>query len=267
MSLTLKLALSPLLAWQAVRTRKRIPKLPEAEGRRQGAVGEGRVVRLLVAGDSSAAGVGVALQSQALAAPLARRLAERWSCRVEWQLLARSGLNTSQTLNLMRAACARADVAVVVSGVNDVVEQISSQRAVHARASLLAWLRHHGGVQHVAFLPLPPVHRFHGLPQPLRWMAGADAQRHNTALRDWIAGAGEGVSLVDLALPVNRGMLAHDGFHPGEKAYRYIAQAVAMHLSTLDSLKRWLAEEDMAAVASTRRTKVGAPRQKAVGSA
>jgi lysophospholipase L1-like esterase len=265
MSLTLKLALSPLLAWQAVRTRQRIPKLPEAEGRRQGAVGEGRVVRLLVAGDSSAAGVGVALQSQALAAPLARKLAERWACRVEWQLVARSGMNTSQTLNLMRAACARADVAVVVSGVNDVVEQISSQRAVRAREALLAWLHHHGGVRHVAFMPLPPVHRFHGLPQPLRWMAGADAQRHNTALREWVAGAGEGVSLVELALPVNRGMLAHDGFHPGEKAYRYIAQAVATHLSALDGLKLWLAAADDASPAKKAPSaKSSTPRQKSV---
>ena len=237
MSLTLKLALSPLLAWQAVRTRSRMPKLPEAEGRRQGVVGEGRLVRLLVAGDSSAAGVGVALQSQALAAPLARKLAERWNCQVEWQLVARSGLNTAQTLNLMRTACARADVAVVVTGVNDVVEQISSQRAVQARAALLAWLQHHGGVRHVAFLPLPPVHGFQGLPQPLRWVAGADAQRHNQVLSDWVREAGDAVSLVELKLPVNRGMLARDGFHPGEKAYRYIVQAVASHLLGIEELK------------------------------
>jgi lysophospholipase L1-like esterase len=239
MSLTVKLALSPLLAWQAVRTRRRVPKLPEPEGRRQGTVGEGRTLRLLVAGDSSAAGVGVDLQTQALAAPLARRLAQQLACQVEWQLLAKSGLNTAQTLALMRQACVRADVAVVVTGVNDVVEQVSSQRATRAREALVTWLRHHGGVQHVVFLPLPPVHRFHGLPQPLRWVAGTDARRHNRALSDWIASADEGVSLVNLKLPVNRGMMARDGFHPGEKAYRYITQAVTAHLADLEVLKPW----------------------------
>lgn len=231
MSITLKLALSPLLAWQALRTRQRMPRLPEAQGARSGAVGEGRLIRLLVAGDSSAAGVGVALQSQALAEPLARRLAERTGLRVEWQLVARSGLNTAQTLHLMRRECVRADVAVIVTGVNDVIDQVPSQRAARERDRVAAWLLHHGGVQHVCFVPLPPVHRFEGLPQPLRWMAGTDARRHNRALREWIAAQGDAISLVQLDLPVNRGMMASDGFHPGEKAYRYIAQAISGHLA------------------------------------
>jgi lysophospholipase L1-like esterase len=238
MSLALKLALSPLLAWQAVRTRQRIPKLPEAEGQRRGRVGQGPLLRLVVAGDSSAAGVGVALQSQALAAPLARMLAERLGCSVQWQLLARSGLNTAQILDLLRMSCVRADVVVLVSGVNDVVEQVSSARAVRTREALAAWLQHHAGAQHVAFLPLPPVRGFHGLPQPLRWIAGSDAQRHNQALKDWVDTAGDQVSLVDLDLPVNRGMLASDGFHPGEKAYRYITRAVAFHLGGIPVVAR-----------------------------
>ena len=232
MSITLKLALSPLLAWQALRTRQRMPRLPEAQGPRSGVVGDGSTLRLLVAGDSSAAGVGVALQSQALAEPLARKLAERTGRRVEWQLVARSGLNTAQTLHLMRRECVRADIAVIVTGVNDVIEQVPSQRAARERDRVAAWLLHHGGVRHVCFVPLPPVHHFEGLPQPLRWMAGSDARRHNRALQDWISAQGDQISLVELDLPVNRGMMASDGFHPGEKAYRYIAQAVSGHLAT-----------------------------------
>jgi lysophospholipase L1-like esterase len=233
MSLALKLALSPLLVWQAVRTRQRIPRLPEPEGPRRGVAGQGRLLRLLVAGDSSAAGVGVALQQHALAAPLAQKLAERTGLRIEWQLLARAGLSTAQTLQLMRRECVRADIAVIVTGVNDVVEQVPSQRAVREREALATWLLHHGGARHVAFLPLPPVHRFHGLPQPLRWVAGADARRHNRRLRDWAQTPGDAVSLVDVDVPMNRGMMASDGFHPGEKAYRYIAQAVAVHLAQI----------------------------------
>ena len=59
MSLTLKLALSPLLVAQAVATRARLPRLPEAGGARRGEAGRGPLLRLLIAGDSSAAGVGV----------------------------------------------------------------------------------------------------------------------------------------------------------------------------------------------------------------
>jgi lysophospholipase L1-like esterase len=233
MSLAVKLALSPLLVVQAVLTRQRLPRLPEADGPRSGTVGRGRPLRLLVAGDSSAAGVGVEEQSQALAEPLARRLAEATGRRVQWQLVAQSGLNTAQTLDLMRQTCVRTDLAVVVTGVNDVIEQLPSHRAVEQRRALAAWLRHHGGARHVVFLPLPPVHAFRGLPQPLRWVAGADARRHNAALKRWARSQGDGVSLAAIDVPMNRGMLARDGFHPGEKAYRYLAHALADHLAPL----------------------------------
>ena len=232
MSLALKLALSPLLVAQALTTRARLPRLPEAGGARRGETGHGPLLKLLIVGDSSAAGVGVVTQRQALAAQLAARLAKAAGVRVRWQLLARSGLTTQQTLQLLRAEPpAQADVAVVVTGVNDVVDQIPSHRAVAARTALANWLRNGMGVQHVVFAPLPPIHAFPGLPQPLRWVAGADAQRHNTALADWTATRGD-VSRVDMHMPLDRASMASDGFHPGEPVYRYCAGAIAQHIAT-----------------------------------
>ncbi|MGZ5249520.1 MAG: hypothetical protein ACXWIQ_04605, partial [Caldimonas sp.] len=67
LALAFKLALAPLLVVQAVRTRRRAPVLPEAAGPRDGrTAGDGVAIRVLVAGDSSAAGVGVAHQDQAV---------------------------------------------------------------------------------------------------------------------------------------------------------------------------------------------------------
>ena len=75
MSLALKLVLSPLLAAQAISTRRRAPALPEAAGPREGQVGQGpRALRVLVAGDSSAAGVGVAHQDDAFSGYFTRAL-------------------------------------------------------------------------------------------------------------------------------------------------------------------------------------------------
>ena len=75
MSLALKLMLSPLLVTQAVMTRARLPRLPEPEGPRSGVTGQGGPLRLLICGDSSAAGVGVVTQRLALAQQLAKRVA------------------------------------------------------------------------------------------------------------------------------------------------------------------------------------------------
>ena len=232
MSLTAKLILSPVLVAQAIGARARLPRLPEPAGDRAGVVGRGTVLQLLVTGDSSAVGVGVGSQRDALAQRLAATLASAAKARVSWQLHARSGLTTAQTLALLQElAPHRGDVAVVVTGVNDVVDQVPSSRAVAAREALANWLRNGHGVQHVVFAPLPPIHQFPGLPQPLRWVAGADARRHNAALAEW-ARSRHDVSCVDMSVPLNRGVMAADGFHPGEPVYRYCAGAIALHIAT-----------------------------------
>ena len=234
MSLTAKLMLSPLLVLQALATRARLPRLPEPEGDREGAVGRGTSLRLLITGDSSAAGVGVDHQRHALASRLAKRLAEEVPLRVHWQLRARSGLTTAQTLAWLRehrgAEPLMADIAVVVTGVNDVVDQVPSQRALARREALANWLRNGCGAQHVVFAPLPPVHEFPGLPQPLRWVAGADARRHNEALSDWAASRAD-VSCVTMDMSLNPSVMAADGFHPGEPVYRYCANTIARHIA------------------------------------
>jgi len=231
MSLTLKLLLSPLLVAQAVGTRRRLPKLPEAEGQRHGVIGEGTPMRLLIAGDSSAAGVGVQRQRQALAGQLSRRVACACGARVEWRLFARSGLTTAQTLSLLeREAVWTADLAVIVTGVNDVVDQVPSHHAVAARERLANRLRNAHGVHHVVFAPLPPIHQFPGLPQPLRWVAGTDARRHNAALARWAA-TRDDVSQVDMQIPLNREVMARDGFHPGEPVVRFCAAHIASHIA------------------------------------
>jgi lysophospholipase L1-like esterase len=227
MSLALKLVLAPLLVAQAVATRRRALVLPEPEGPRQGQVGAGRVLRLLIVGDSSAAGVGVRTQDEALAGHLTRTLARRSGRRVRWQLVAESGITTVQALALLKqAAPAPAEVAIVVLGVNDVIDQVPSHRAVQQRAELVDWLREHTSVRHVVFAPLPPVHRFPLLPQPLRHVMGRDALRHDAAVARWAA-TREDVSHVPIDYALGAEHMADDGFHPGEPVYRACGEALA----------------------------------------
>jgi lysophospholipase L1-like esterase len=231
MSLAVKLALTPVLVAQGLLTRARLPRLPEAAGPRRGVVGRGPLLRLLVAGDSSAAGVGVATQDQALALPLATQLARLSRRRVQWQLLAQTGLTTAELLAWLQGHDdLQADLVLIVSGVNDVTGQVSSTRALRSREALANHLRNTAGVRHVAFCPLPPVHAFPGLPQPLRWVAGADARRHDAALQAWAA-TRDDVSCVPLSFSLDPAQAASDGFHPGEPAYRALAAAVAHHLA------------------------------------
>jgi len=227
----LQIALAPLLAAQGLWVRRRVPVLPEAEGPRQGEAGPaGRPVELLIVGDSSAAGVGVDTQEQALAGRLVAALAARGR-RVRWRLVARSGVTSAQALALLRESDPplRADIAVAVLGVNDVVDRVPVPEAIAAREALADWLLREAGARHVAFAALPPVHQFPALPQPLRAMAGAQARRHDRALAAWAARR-ERVAHVPMDVTLDARVMARDGFHPGEPVYRACGEALAAHL-------------------------------------
>ena len=234
-ALAVKVALAPLLVAQAVATRRRAPVLPEAEGARDGVLGDAAAsaLRLLVAGDSSAAGVGVARQEQAVVGHLVRTLHRTTGRRIEWALRARTGLTTRGVHALLvDAAPFAADVAVVITGVNDVIDQVTTRRALRDRAALADWLLGPAGVRHVVFAPLPPMHRFPLLPEPLRWVMGGDARRHDDALARWAATRSD-VSHATFALELDVAGMASDGFHPGEPVYRACGEALAAHVAAL----------------------------------
>jgi lysophospholipase L1-like esterase len=221
-----------VLVAQALYARLTIPRLEEPTGPREGTVGDGASLSLLVLGDSSAAGVGAPHQDIALAAPLACQLAALCSRCVSWRLVAASGLNTLELVELWRASGRpAADLVVVVSGVNDVVDRLGVAAVAAARRALMTGLQASRGVRHVTFTPLPPMHAFSGLPEPLRSFAGARAREHNDALSRWQASQ-PGTSLLSFQFQLAARMLAADGFHPGPAAYEAWAGALARHLAT-----------------------------------
>lgn len=210
-----KLALGPLLLPQGLWVRRTALRLPEPAGPREGVAGRGETkLRLLVVGDSSAAGVGVADQAQALALPLANEVAARVKGGVAWRLLARTGINAADAIDLVRRSGVQpADVAVIVLGVNDVTSQTRAPDFVAHLERLAELLR----VRRAVFCGLPPMHLMRAVPQPLRWYLGEYARWLDAALRDWCRATGRGYCASDLSADPR--MLASDGYHPGPLLY------------------------------------------------
>src|SRR5450759_4979515 len=111
--------LGPLLWLQGKYVRLVTPRLPEPPGAREGTTGQGPELRLLIAGDSAAAGVGASSQDEALSGRLLGYL--RPHCTVKWRLVAVNGLDSLRLLKLLEETpAARFDVVVLSIGVNDV---------------------------------------------------------------------------------------------------------------------------------------------------
>jgi len=224
--------LFPLLYAQAQGVRAGVEPLPEPPGPRAGREGKGgNEVRLLVVGDSSAAGVGAPHQDLALARPLARRLAQRTGRPVRWTLLAEAGLTSAAALAYLKARdVPEAELAVVILGVNDITNQVPLPQALKFRGEIAVWLEAHADVDDVLFPALPEMELFPSLPQPLAWWVGQMSRRNNRAQARWAADwplSEPRVSHVPMDGLMHGDLMASDGFHPGPGLYARVAEHLA----------------------------------------
>jgi lysophospholipase L1-like esterase len=225
-------ALKPVLITQANYLRRTALELPEADGPRVGAAGRGpHTLRLLLAGDSCAAGVGARTQDEALVVPLAEQLARQTGRRVEWQLIARTGNTSIQTYEMLAAeALPPLDVAIVITGVNDITKQVPLHRALLYRERTARLLRERTGARQVVFPSLPPINQFPSVPHPLAWWAGLMAERNNRAQERWAQRRADLVSHCSMDGVMDPKLMSEDGFHPGPALYARVAQRLAEHL-------------------------------------
>src|ERR1700760_4015450 len=179
-----KLALLPLLGRRGRPGAAGALKRPEAAGERHGVAGRGQVaLRVLIVGDSSAAGVGVGTQDEAFAGQLAQALAERTGAAVGWQLVATSGHTAGDAARALAGArLARADLLVTALGVNDVVSQTRPAQFLAALDEIHALAVTRAQVTHSWHCGLPPMGTMPLLPRPLRWVLGRDAAHLDHAL-------------------------------------------------------------------------------------
>ncbi|EPX79253.1 SGNH/GDSL hydrolase family protein [Litoreibacter arenae] len=219
-----KLALLPVLAAQGWRARKSARLLPEPEGPREGVTGEGALLRLLIIGDSSAAGVGVGTQADAISGRLVSALAQ--TRRVDWRLNAVSGATTAQTLQRLTAEeTGPFDMAVTALGVNDVTKGATLRRWLGHQREMCDRLREDFGCAHVFVSGMPPIGSFPLLPDPLRWVLAEQGRRWDRALIAMLEDM-EGCHHVKAAESLTPEQMSEDGFHPGPQVYRMWAEAV-----------------------------------------
>ncbi|MBV2359781.1 SGNH/GDSL hydrolase family protein [Thalassococcus sp. CAU 1522] len=219
------LPLMPVVAVQAVWVAARAARMPEAAGAREGRVGAGPVLRLLVAGDSSAAGVGVAHQDAALLGRLVGALAQDFA--IEYRLCARSGATAGGVAALLRALPEqRFDAVVFAVGVNDAKNGHRLARWRAGYGALLDLAQGRFGARMVYASGLPPVQDFPRLPRPLRDVMGVRFSRFDAALAG-LAAERCGACHLPMRLDPARHRLAEDGLHPGPSVYAAWGQGIA----------------------------------------
>lgn len=219
------LPLAPVLLWQGKRLRSSMPHLPEPNGEREGELGQGPLLRVLIVGDSAAAGVGCEQQNDALSGQVIGVLKKNY--RLSWRLIAKSGINCAQCFkHLSTLTPQHYDVAIVSIGVNDATGQTTATQWQQQLSRLTTILTNDYGVKQVIYSKIPPFAQFRVLKQPLRWYLG-DKAGHFNALLSKHVNKNPNTTLVELGDRLTANDLASDGFHPSATIYRQWAQLIA----------------------------------------
>jgi lysophospholipase L1-like esterase len=226
--------LLPFLFAQGRGVRRRTPRLPDAAGATEGVVsGAEPPLRLLVLGESTVAGIGAATHQTALTGCVAASLARETGREVRWRAAGRSGASARQAAELAAALPRELVDAVVLSlGVNDTLRLRRPARWADDVAALVRAVRARVGPAPVLLAPVPPMHAFPALPQPLRAVLGARARLLDDAqarLPSRLAGVAHAPMWVDPAPH----LFCSDGFHPSEAGYAVIGERLARELAAL----------------------------------
>lgn len=221
LSRVVAIPLAPVLLVQSRRLRRTIPRLPDAALPWSGSVAGPRPVRLLVLGDSTAAGVGAETQDDALAGNLARNIHEHSGRGSHWRAVGRNGATARDIITdyLDEATAVPADLVFLTIGANDalglrsrgsfrrdVVEIVEAMRNANAGALILVSL-------------MPRFDRFAALPQPVKWNLALHAASLEDGARAGVAGMRD-VFAIPKPIPYTPEFWASDRFHPSAEGYR-----------------------------------------------
>lgn len=222
------LALLPVLFVQGTKVRKNTPRLLEASGERQGIVGNGRPLSLLILGDSAAAGVGVETQKDALSGAIISELQDRYSIR--WKLHAKTGDTTKQVFQaLQHLEQQKYDVVVTSIGVNDVTKLTSASSWIKQQKQLFQSIQARFQPKLIIVSGIPPMQHFPALPNPLAWLFGKYAEQMNQVLDKWLESQNQ-FKFIQYDIEHFQAMnlpMESDGFHPSKEIYAIWGQQVA----------------------------------------
>ncbi|PIE48025.1 MAG: hypothetical protein CSA42_00770 [Gammaproteobacteria bacterium] len=255
------LLFAPLLWQQGKRVKKDTPSLPEPTGDRHGIVAlsnsndktdKHKVYRLMVVGDSSAAGVGVDTQDEALTQQLVANLTQQTDfCQnythIDWQLHATTGhtsFDVLRRLYVLTPSPKPIDLMVIIVGINDTTSMLSLKnwKTNIQEIITVAQLKHRP--KSIIFSALPPIRYFPALPVPLNRLIGDKAEQLDSALAE-ICTDFNNVHYTSFNLPFDltkrqftfrankqpdtniAKYFAIDGFHPSGLTYQYWAKQLA----------------------------------------
>lgn len=220
--------LMPVAVVKGLAVRKTAPRLPPPSGRPKGCVGEGRAdTRILVIGDSSAAGVGAARIEDTLGPQLAAHLHDATGQPVMWRNAGANSAIAAQVRDFVVPNIEERDFThvVITVGTNDAKNYVSRSRFKKGFGGLLYAVHARWPDARVFWSPVIDMKDVPALPPLLSFILGLRTRIINDMgaqlCRERYATALDPLPVED------REGFAVDGFHANHLGYRHWAAHIA----------------------------------------
>lgn len=221
---------APIALVLATQVRRRTPRMAPPPGATTGRVGAAKGeprFRLLVVGDSSAAGVGADHMDETLAPKLARRLAETFGAVATWRTVGANSATAEELCEYVVPHIARDPYThiLLLAGTNDMKDYVTRRRFDHSFGGLLFALHARWPAATVVWSPIIDMRTVPALPKTLgrilQLRVGMLNSLGRQLCRERFAIAAPQLDAHD------REGFAEDGFHASAKGYDYWADLVA----------------------------------------
>ena len=228
----------PFLYAQGVYTRRKVGRLPDADGDLEGIYKNGKdKIRILAIGESTVAGVGAESHEVALTGRLAKHLGDRLGKSVEWYVVGQSGIKIHDALVelVSQIPMLRFDVIFIALGGNDVFGLTPPKKWREGLTQMIKSLQSRVDYSDIFVANVPMVRDFLAMPDPLRYVLSRLAKSHHFNSSDLIKDLEDVYYFteVDRVEPE----FFSDGIHPSP--FGYDSWAEAMVESYLSKTKRY----------------------------
>jgi lysophospholipase L1-like esterase len=221
------LPFSPFLYLQGQYVRRKVGVLPEADGDKKGKAGNGKnFAKLLVLGESTAAGVGARTHETGLAGNFARFLSEKIGQPIEWQVIGKSGITVRGTINELvpQIPNEKFDYILLALCGNEVLKLRSPRTFRRDMCELIAILKEKNPQATFFLTNAPAVRLSPVLPFPIKCILGHLSAMHDANAREFTAEM-QKVYYFHQVSEVPEDFFA-DGIHPSERGYQVWAKAM-----------------------------------------
>jgi len=214
------LPFSPFLYLQSQYVRRKVGRLPDAGGDKKGRfTGGADSVRLLVLGESTAAGVGASTHETGLAGQFSRFLGEKIGKSVEWQVVGKSGITVKRTIDELvpEIPDEKFDYIMLALCGNEVLSLRSPRTFRRDMRQLIAILKEKNADATYFITNAPAVRLSPILPFPIKSILGQLSAMHDANAREFTSEMPK-VYYFHQPSSVPADFFA-DGIHPSEKGY------------------------------------------------